>query len=56
MRSMKGYIIGSIVTDIILIGYLFTLLDSIGIGFFLLLSILLLAGSFLSVYFMKKNS
>ncbi|WP_273131156.1 hypothetical protein ACNRWW_07000 [Metabacillus sp. HB246100] len=54
MRSPKVLLIGSILTDIILIVYLFTLIDEMGVGFFLLLSGLLLGGTFLTYKLMSR--
>lgn len=48
MRSPKGLLIGSVITDIVLIIYLFTLIEEIGIVFVLLLSALLLGATFLT--------
>lgn len=54
MRSPKVLIIGSVITDIVLIIYLFTLIDEIGIGLVILLSSLLLGGTFLTYKFMSR--
>ncbi|WP_156177590.1 hypothetical protein [Bacillus sp. SA1-12] len=48
MRSPKLFFIGSIFTDIVLIVYLFTISDNIGFPLVLLLSLLLLGGTFLT--------
>lgn len=48
MRSPKVLLIGSVITDIVLIVYLLTMIDEIGIGFVILLSALLLGGTFLT--------
>ncbi|MDQ0229434.1 hypothetical protein [Metabacillus malikii] len=55
MRSFKGYIIWSFVIDIILIAYLFTLHEKVGLGVILLLSLLLIGATFISAYFMNRN-
>ncbi|WP_176550946.1 hypothetical protein [Bacillus sp. AFS040349] len=54
MRSPRVLFIGSILTDIVLIIYLLTLIDEIGLGFVILLSALLLGGTFITYKFMSK--
>ncbi|MCM3160103.1 hypothetical protein [Metabacillus litoralis] len=54
MRSPRVLFIGSILTDIILIIYLLTLIDEIGLGFVILLSTLLIGGTFITYKFMSK--
>jgi hypothetical protein len=54
MRSPKVLLIGSIITDIVLIIYLLTLTDEIGYGMILLLSILLLGGTLLTYKLMNR--
>lgn len=54
MRSPNVLLIGSVITDIVLIIYLFTLIDEIGIGLVILLSALLLGGTFLTYKLMSR--
>lgn len=54
MKSPKVLLIGSIITDIILILYLLTLIDELGIGIVILLSSLLLGGTFLTYKLMSR--
>ncbi|WP_175638754.1 hypothetical protein [Metabacillus schmidteae] len=54
MKSPKVLLIGSVITDIILILYLLTLIDEIGIGIVILLSALLLGGTFLTYKLMSR--
>ena len=54
MRSPKVLLIGSVVTDIVLIIYLMTLADDIGLGIVLLLSGLLLGGTFITYKLMNR--
>ena len=54
MRSPKALLIGSIITDIVLILYLLTLIDEIGIGLVCLLSALLLGGTFRTYKLMSR--
>jgi hypothetical protein len=55
MRSPKVLFIGSIITDIALIIYLLTIADDIGLGFVLLLSALLLGGTFLTYKLINRS-
>lgn len=55
MRSPKGLFIGSIFIDIVLIIYLLTNVNEIGIGIVLLLSALLLGGTFLTYKLMNRQ-
>jgi hypothetical protein len=55
MRSPKVLFIGSIITDIVLILYLLTLADEIGLGLVLLLSALLLGGTFLTYKLINRS-
>jgi hypothetical protein len=55
MRSPKVLFIGSIITDIVLILYLLTLADEIGLGLVLLLSVLLLGGTFLTYKLINRS-
>ncbi len=54
MRSPKVLVLGSVITDIVLIVYLLTLIDEIGIGLVILLSVLLLGGTFITYKFMSR--
>ncbi|MGM0873269.1 MAG: hypothetical protein ACQEWV_00455 [Bacillota bacterium] len=55
MRSPKVLFIGSIITDIALIIYLLTIADEIGLGFVLLLSALLLGGTFITYKLINRS-
>ncbi|MCM3441648.1 hypothetical protein [Metabacillus halosaccharovorans] len=54
MRSPKGLLIGSVITDIVLIIYLFTLIEEIGLGFVIFLSALLVGATFLTYKLTSK--
>lgn len=55
MRSPKVLFIGSIITDVVLIIYLLSIADKIGFGFVLLLSALLLGGTFLTYKLINRS-
>jgi hypothetical protein len=55
MRNPKVLFIGSLITDIVLIIYLLTLTDKIGIGVVILLSALLLGGTFITYKMINRS-
>ncbi len=54
MKSPRVLLIGSVITDIVLIIYLLTLIDEIGIGFVCILSALLIGGTLLTYKLMSR--
>jgi hypothetical protein len=55
-QFMRYYLIIAVVTDLFLIVYLSTLIDEIGILFFLFMVIILLGGTFFLYSILKRNN
>lgn len=55
-QFMRYYLIIAVITDLILIVYLSTLIDEIGILFFLFMVVILLGGTFFLYTILKRNN